>query len=217
MTCSRSPHSGAPHARRAGPSCWGTDRRRRPRTPRSWRPWIDPAGRRPRTADGRRRPASWGSSTPRCTASTGSNSVAGGRRFVVGVVKKYGDDHGSMLAALVSYYAFLALLPAPPGVRHGARLRARRRRLPPARPDRLRAGRLPRDRHPAASERAGDQRPGPRLRHRSGGVASGAPSALRTRRSTRWPRCGTYPARCGPASCPASPGRCCCSPRSRPV
>ena len=59
--------------------------------------------------------------------------------FPVGVVKKYGDDHGSMLAALVSYYAFLALVPAPPGVRHGARVRARRRRLPPARPDRLRA------------------------------------------------------------------------------
>ena len=31
--------------------------------------------------------------------------------FAFGVVKKYGDDHGSMLAALVAYYAFLALFP----------------------------------------------------------------------------------------------------------
>src|SRR6266545_4102790 len=31
--------------------------------------------------------------------------------FVVGVVKKYGDDRGSQLAALVTYYGFLALFP----------------------------------------------------------------------------------------------------------
>src|SRR4029077_3975828 len=31
--------------------------------------------------------------------------------FVVGVVKKYGDDRGSQLAALVTYYGFLAMFP----------------------------------------------------------------------------------------------------------
>jgi YihY family inner membrane protein len=31
--------------------------------------------------------------------------------FVVGVIKKYGDDRGSMLAALFAYYGFLALFP----------------------------------------------------------------------------------------------------------
>ncbi|HEY3673033.1 MAG TPA: YihY/virulence factor BrkB family protein [Acidimicrobiia bacterium] len=31
--------------------------------------------------------------------------------FVVGVVKKYGDDRGSQLAALITYYGFLALFP----------------------------------------------------------------------------------------------------------
>jgi YihY family inner membrane protein len=31
--------------------------------------------------------------------------------FVVAVVKKYGDDRGSSLAALITYYAFLAVLP----------------------------------------------------------------------------------------------------------
>jgi len=31
--------------------------------------------------------------------------------FVVGVIKKYGDDHGSSLAALVAYYAFLSVFP----------------------------------------------------------------------------------------------------------
>ncbi|MET0920937.1 MAG: YihY/virulence factor BrkB family protein [Acidimicrobiia bacterium] len=31
--------------------------------------------------------------------------------FVVGVVKKYGDDRGSHLAALIAYYAFLSIFP----------------------------------------------------------------------------------------------------------
>ncbi len=31
--------------------------------------------------------------------------------FVVGVIKKYGDDRGSQLAALVTYYGFLAMFP----------------------------------------------------------------------------------------------------------
>jgi inner membrane protein YhjD len=31
--------------------------------------------------------------------------------FVIGVVKKYGDDRGSQLAALVTYYGFLAMFP----------------------------------------------------------------------------------------------------------
>jgi len=31
--------------------------------------------------------------------------------FVVGVVKKYGDDRGSQLAALITYYGFLAMFP----------------------------------------------------------------------------------------------------------
>jgi YihY family inner membrane protein len=31
--------------------------------------------------------------------------------FLVGVVKKYGDDRGSQLAALITYYGFLALFP----------------------------------------------------------------------------------------------------------
>ncbi|MCG6494204.1 YihY/virulence factor BrkB family protein [Kitasatospora sp. A2-31] len=31
--------------------------------------------------------------------------------FVIGVIKKYGDDRGGLLAALVTYYAFLALIP----------------------------------------------------------------------------------------------------------
>jgi YihY family inner membrane protein len=32
--------------------------------------------------------------------------------FVIGVVKKYGDDRGSMLAALLTYYGFMSLFPA---------------------------------------------------------------------------------------------------------
>src|SRR5690242_13460657 len=31
--------------------------------------------------------------------------------FVMGVVKKFGDDRGSLLAALFAYYGFLALFP----------------------------------------------------------------------------------------------------------
>ena len=31
--------------------------------------------------------------------------------FVVGVVKKYGDDRGGQLAALITYYGFLAMFP----------------------------------------------------------------------------------------------------------
>jgi YihY family inner membrane protein len=31
--------------------------------------------------------------------------------FVIGVVKKYGDDRGSMLAALLTYYGFMSLFP----------------------------------------------------------------------------------------------------------
>ncbi len=34
-----------------------------------------------------------------------------GPAFVVGVVKKYGDDRGSQLAALITYYGFLAMFP----------------------------------------------------------------------------------------------------------
>jgi YihY family inner membrane protein len=32
--------------------------------------------------------------------------------FIVGVIKKYGDDRGSMLASLLTYYGFLSLFPA---------------------------------------------------------------------------------------------------------
>ena len=31
--------------------------------------------------------------------------------FAIGVVKKYGDDRGGQLAALITYYGFLAMFP----------------------------------------------------------------------------------------------------------
>ena len=43
--------------------------------------------------------------------STAGSSATAAPAFVVGVVKKYGDDRGSQLAVLVTYYGFLAMFP----------------------------------------------------------------------------------------------------------